>query len=257
VVEDFSMATTTAVSPDAPESQPQISAFGRVFGALFSPQKTFEDIVRKPGWIVPVVLLTILSIAVSYTLVQRVNWREYISQQMDKSPQAAQLSPAQKEQRLDAAVKFTTPFIWAVGVCGPLLGILFFALVFWGAYSLMGGISTNFSTAFSIAAHAFMTGLVSSPLLILVLFLKDPSAIDPNNPLASNIAAVLPDDSAQWLVALCKSFDLFTFWTLILLAIGFTAVNPKKLKGAKPYTIAFTLWAVYVVLRVGWNFIFS
>jgi hypothetical protein len=251
------MATTTAVSPAAPEPQPQISAFGRVFGVLFSPGKTFEDIVRKPGWVVPVLLLTILSIAVSYTLSQRVNWREYISQQMDKSPQAAQLTPAQKDQRLDAAVKFTTPFVWAVGVCGPVIGILVFALIFWGAYSLMGGISTNFSTAFAIAAHAFMTGLVSSPLLILVLFLKDPSAIDPNNPLASNIAAVFPDDSPQWLVALGKSFDVFTFWTLILLAIGFAAVNPKKLKGAKPYTIAFSLWAVYVVLRVGWNFIFS
>jgi hypothetical protein len=251
------MATTTAVSPDAPESGAQIGAFGRVFGVLFSPKKTFEDIVRKPGWLVPLLISTILSIGVSVTLAQRVNWREYISQQMDKSPQVAQLSPEQKEQRLDAAVKFTTPFVYVVGVLGPLVAVLVFALVFWGAYSLMGGISTNFSTAFGITAHAFMTGLVSAPLLILVLFLKDPNAIDPNNPLASNLAAVLPDDSPKWLEALCKSFDVFTFWTLILLAIGFAAVNSKKLKGAKPYTIAFGVWAAYVVLRVGWNFIFS
>jgi hypothetical protein len=251
------MATTIAVSPDAPEPAPQMSAISRVFNVLFSPKKTFEDIVRKPGWVVPLLISTILSIGVSFTMAQRVNWREYISQQMEKSPQAAQLSPEQKEQRLDAGVKFTTPFVYAVGVVGPVIGALVFALIFWGAYSLMGGISTNFSTAFSIAAHAFMTGLISAPLLILVLFLKDPSAIDPNNPLASNIAAVFPDDAPQWLVALGKSFDVFTFWTLILLAIGFAAVNPKKLKGAKPYTIAFSVWAVYVVLRVGWNFIFS
>jgi hypothetical protein len=257
VVEDFLMATTTAVSPDAPDTPQQIGAFGRAFGVLFAPQKTFEDIVRKPGWVVPLVLLTILSIVVSYALVQRVNWREYMSQQMEKRPQTAQLSSEQKDRQLDAAMKITIPFVYAVGVVGPVIGTLVFALVFWGAYSLMGGISTNFSTAFAIAAHAFMTALVSSPLLILVLFLKDPSAIDPNNPLASNLGAILPDDSPQWLVALCKSFDVFTFWTLILLAIGFAAVNPKKLKGAKPYTIAFTVWAVYVVLRVGWNFIFS
>jgi hypothetical protein len=248
---------TTAVSPDAPEQPAQMSAISRVFNVLFSPKKTFEDIVRKPGWVVPVVLLTILSIVVSYALVQRVNWREYIGQQMDKRPQTAQLSPEQKERQLDAAAKFTTPFVYAAGVLGPVILTLVFALVFWGAYSLIGGISTNFSTAFAIAAHALMTGLVSSPLLILVLFLKDPSAIDPNNPLASNLGAILPDDSPQWLVALCKSFDLFTFWTLILLAIGFATVNPKKLKGGKPYTIAFSVWAVYVVLRVGWNFIFS
>jgi hypothetical protein len=251
------MATITAVSPEAPEPQGQISAFGRAFGVLFAPQKTFEDIVRKPGWIVPLLISTILGVAVSYTLVQRVNWREFISQQMEKSPQAAQLTPEQKEQRVEMGAKFTTPSIYAFGVLGPTIIALIYALVFWGAYSLMGGISTNFSTAFSIVMHAFMTGIVSAPLLVLVLFLKDPSAIDPNNPLASNIAAVFPDDSPQWLVALGKSIDVFTFWTLILIAIGFAAVNPKKLKGAKPYTIAFSLWAVYVVCRVGWNFIFS
>lgn len=251
------MATTTAVSPDAPQPQAQISAFGRAFGVLFSPGKTFEDIVRKPSWVVPVLLSTILSIAATSVMNQRVNWREFISQQMDKSPRAAQLTAEQKQQQAEAAAKITVPVVYAFGVVGPVLLALFYALVFWGAYSLMGGISTNFSTAFAIAAHAFMTGLISAPLLILVLFLKDPSAIDPNNPLASNIAAVFPEDSPQWLVALGKSFDVFTFWTLVLLAIGFAAVNPKKLKGAKPYVVAFSVWAVYVVLRVGWNFIFS
>jgi len=68
---------------------------------------------------------------------------------------------------------------------------------------------------------------------------------------------LLPEDSAKWLVALCKSFDIFSIWMLILIAIGFAAVNPRKLKGAKPYTIAFTVWAVFVVIRTGWAFIFS
>jgi hypothetical protein len=100
-------------------------------------------------------------------------------------------------------------------------------------------------------------GIISTPLFLLVLFLKPPGTIDPENPLATNLAAFLPDDAAKWLVALCKSFDVFTFWTLILIAIGFAAVNPKKLQGAKSFTIAFTVWAAYVVCRVGWAFIFS
>lgn len=251
------MATTTAVSPAAPEPQPQMSAISRLFGVLFAPQKTFEDVVRKPGWVLPIVVLTILSIGVSFALIHRVNWREYIGQQIEKSPQAAQLTADQKEQRIEVGVKFTVPFTYAIGVCGPIVFALIFALVFWGAYSLLGGASTNFSTAFGITAHAFLTGLISSPLLILILYLKDPSAIDVENPIASNLAAILPDESAKWLVALCKSFDVFTFWTLILLAIGFAATSPKKLKGAKPYIIAFGVWAAFVVLRVGIAFAFS
>jgi hypothetical protein len=56
---------------------------------------------------------------------------------------------------------------------------------------------------------------------------------------------------------LLKSIDIFTFWTLILLAIGFAATNPKKLRGSKVFTIAFSVWAVYVVCRVGSAWIFS
>ena len=251
------MATTTAVPPAAPEPQPQMSAISRVFGVLFSPQKTFEDIVRKPGWVVPIALLTVLSIAVSFGLNQRVNWREFIGQQIEKSPQASQLSAEQKDQRIEAGAKFAPISTYAIGVLGPILGALIIALIMWGAYSLFGGISTNFSTALAITSHAFMTGLISSPLFLLVIYLKAPGTIDLENPVATNLAAVLPDDAEKWLVALCKSFDLFTIWTLILLAIGFAVVNPKKLKGAKPYTIAFGVWATYVVCRVGWAFIFS
>ncbi len=99
------MATTTAVPPAAPEPQRQMSAISRVFGVLFSPQKTFEDIVRKPSWWLAIALLTILSIAVSVGINQRVNWREFMSQQIEKSPQGAQLSAEQKEQRIEGAPK--------------------------------------------------------------------------------------------------------------------------------------------------------
>lgn len=251
------METTTAVAPAAPEEQPQMGAFSRMINVLFSPGKTFEDIVRKPSWALPIVVLTLLSIAVSYGINQKVNWREFIGQQMDKSPQAAQLSAEQREQRIDAGAKFSPPFTYAVGVLGPIVGALIFALIFWGAYSLLGGASTNFGTSMAIASHAFMTGLVSSPLLLLVIFLKQPGQLDLENPLASNIAALLPDESAKWLVAFCKSFDVFTFWTLILLAIGFAATSPKKLKGSKSYMIAFGLWAAFTVVRTGWAYIFS
>src|SRR5260370_18967127 len=162
------------------------------------------------------------------------------------------MSPEQKEQRIEGGVKFGPISTYVFGTLGPIFLVLCVGLAMWGAYSLLGGASTNFSTAFSITAHAFLTGLVSSPLFILILYLKPYGAADLENPVATNLAALLPDESAKWLVALCKSIDLFTFWTLILLALGFAAVNPKKLKGAKSFTVAFTVWAVYVVLRVGW-----
>lgn len=249
------MVTMTATpAPDAPAS---ISGFGRVIGVFFSPKVTFEDIVRKPTMVLPVVLITILSIIVSIGINQRINWREFMSQQIEKSPRASQLSAEQKQQQIEGGAKITPFFTYAAGALGPILVVLIVGLVMWGAYSLLGGAGTNFSTAMGITSHAFLTGLVSSPLFLLILYLKPYGTIDLDNPVATNLAAILPDESAKWLVALCKSIDIFSFWTLILLAIGFAAVNPKKLKGAKSYTIAFTVWAAFVVVRVGWAFIFS
>ena len=167
------------------------------------------------------------------------------------------MSAEQKEQRIEGGAKFSAPFTYAIGLLGPIIGILVVALVMWGAYNLLGGANTNFGTSFAITAHAFLIGLLSSILFILVLYLKPYGSVDLENPVATNLAAVLPEDAAKWLVALLKSIDVFTIWILILLAIGFAATNPKKLRGSKAFTIAFSVWAVFVVCRVGWAFIFS
>jgi hypothetical protein len=250
------MATASMPAPDA-QSQPAISPIGRIVGVFFSPKATFEDIVRKPSWVLPVVLLTLFSIGVTIVINQRVDWRQFMSQQIEKNPRSANLSAEQKERQIEGGAKFTPIVSWVIGLCGPILFALVVALAMWGAYNLLGGSNTNFGTSFAITSHAALTGLVSSLLFILVLYLKPPGTVDMENPVATNLAVLLPDDAAKWLIALLKSIDVFTFWTLILLAIGFATTNPKKLKGSKAFMIAFSVWAIYVVCRVGGAWIFS
>ena len=60
------MATTASMPAPEAQSQPVISPIGRIIGVFFSPKATFEDIVRKPSWVLPVVLLTLFSIGVSF-----------------------------------------------------------------------------------------------------------------------------------------------------------------------------------------------
>src|SRR4029077_5010972 len=102
------------VATPAPDAQPSLSPVARIFGVLFSPGKTFEDIVRKPSWIAPILVSTLLSIIAVVVLNQRMNWREYIVQQIEKSPRAAQLSSDQKQQQAEMGAKFTVPFVSAV-----------------------------------------------------------------------------------------------------------------------------------------------
>ncbi len=244
----------------APVAEPQasISPFGRIIGVFFSPKATFEDIVRKPTWLLPMVLMLILGLIGVVALNSHFNWRDYISQQIEKSPRAAQLTPEQKQQQVEMSAKYSPTFAYVFGTIIPVVAILVIALIMMGAYNLLAGVGANYKTSMAIVAHALIpAAIVGTILFVTVLFLKPVGMFDLDNPVATNLAAILPDDSAKWLVALCKNIDLLEFWKLFLLGVGFAAVNPKKLKGGKSFTIAISVFLVYVVCRVGIAFIFS
>ena len=250
---------TEPIPPAAPVTEPEakISAFGRLIGVVFSPKATFEDVARKPGWWLPVIALIVLSAIVAFGINQKVNWRDYMSQQIEKSPAAAQLSAEQKEQRIEGGAKYAPLFAYVFGIPAPVVVMLAVALVMWGAYNLLAGTDLNFKTAFGIVSHAFVPALIGNILFLIVLLFKPYGTLDLENPVATNVAAFLPDDSAKWLVTLGKNLDIFIVWMTLLMAIGFAAARPKKLKGGKSYSIAFGLLAVWIVLRVGLAFIFS
>src|SRR2546429_3613963 len=84
------MATTPA--PMAEARAATISPLGRVIGVFFSPKATFEDIVRKPGWLLPVGISLILGLLVSIAINQRVNWRDFMNQQIDKDRKSTRLN---------------------------------------------------------------------------------------------------------------------------------------------------------------------
>lgn len=252
------MATEPVPTP-APAAEPHaaISPIGRIFGVLFSPKPTYEDIARKPSWLLPAALLAILGGLVAVGLNQKMNWREYISQQIEKSPRAEQLSADQKEKQIEMGAKFAPISVYVFGIPAPVVIVVLVGLVMWGAYNLIGGTNLNFMTALGIVSHSFVPALLGNVLFLVVLFLKPPGTLDLENPVATNVAAFLPEESAKWLMALGKNIDILAIWITFLIAIGFAAANPKKLKGAKSYTIAFGMFATYIVIRTGFAFIFS
>ena len=239
------------------EQHSPISPFGRILGVLFSPKATFEDIARKPSWVLPVLLSTILGFTATVVLNQRLDWRDYIAQQIEKNPRASNLSADQKERQVEISARITTYIVYGVGAIGSVGFALVVGTVMMLAYNLLAGAHASFMQSFGIAAHTLVVSIVSTPILLLVLFLKPKGTIDPENPVATNLAAFLPEDTAKWLTVLCKSLDIFTIWTLILLAIGFAAVNPRKLKGNKSYVVAFSVWGVLVLVKVLWAFVLS
>lgn len=243
-------------SPDA-EPQASVSPIGRVLGVFFSPKATFEDIVRKPSWLLPVVILGVLGLAVAAGINQKMNWRDFISQQIEKSPRAAQLSEEQKEKQIEAGAKIAPISTYVFGVPAPIVLVLVVALIMWGAYNILAGVNPGYKTALGIVSHAYAPVILGNILFLVVLFLKPPGTLDLENPVATNVAAFLPEGTPKWLDTLGKNMDVFILWIIILIAIGFAAANPKKLKGGKSFGIAFGVFAFYLLLRVGLAFALS
>jgi hypothetical protein len=69
---------------------------------------------------------------------------------------------------------------------------------------------------------------------------------------ATSLKAFLPDDAPKVLAALGSSLELFWIWVLVLIAIGFAAANPKKIKLGASLGIVFGLWAIWVLGKVAW-----
>lgn len=250
-------ANPASLSQTQAQNPTQINHIGRIIGVFFTPKATFAEIAAAPSWIVPTVLLLLLSAIACVALNQRMDWRGFVGQQIEKSPQGADLSADQKEQRMEAGAKFAPIMTYVFGVPAPAIVILLVAVAMLAAYNLFAGANVNFSTSLGIVSHAFLPTVVSTMIFLLVLFLKPRGTFDLENPVATNLGVLVPEDAAKWLMKLGISIDIFSFWILILIAVGFAAANPKKLKFSKSLGIVFTVWALFVVVRVGWAWIFS
>jgi len=198
----------------------------------------------------------VLGAGVALVMNQKVDWRDIAAKRIEESPRAANLSPEQKEQQIAMSAKISPGFAWGIGICWPILQAVIVASVMLLAYNVIAGAGARFSTSLGITAHAYFPWILYSLLFILILYLKAPGTVDLDNPIATNVGAFLPDSTPKALMSFAKSIDIFSIWTLLLLSLGFTAVNPKKLKG-KAFGIALAVWAVYVAVKMGGAWIFS
>jgi len=193
---------------------------------------------------------------VAFVMNQKVDWRDVAAKRIEESPRAANLSPEQKEQQIAMSAKISPGFAWGIGICWPILQAVIVASVMLLAYNVIGGAGARFGTSMGITAHAYFPWILYSLLFVLILYLKAPGTVDLENPIATNVGAFLPESTPKALMSLGKSIDIFSIWTLLLISLGFTAANPKKLKG-KAFGIALAVWAVYTAVKMGGAWIFS
>ena len=228
---------------------------------LFSPKPTFESIVRRPTWILPVILIVVVSVVMIFVFRQRVGWRDYMIRQNQQSSRAQKqmesMTAAEREKMINTQTKIAPIVTYIAVVVLPFIAAVVVAAVLMLAFNLIHGTKMKFVPSLAIVSYSWVPGLIGALLGIFILFIKDPSTVDLENLVASNAGAFLSDDSPKWLLTLLTMFDFFAFWNMILMAIGFSAANPKKISFGKALGTIVGVWLIYVVIKVGLTAAFS
>jgi len=241
----------------ANNAAPPLGEVGRITGVFIDPKKAFADIAARPSWIVPIILLIVGYLAFMYCFTTHVGWEHSMRQAMETNSRVQQMDPQQREAALQMQLKFAPIGAYVVG---PLV-IVVVALIMAGVLLMvckMMGASLGFKQMFGISAYAMLPGVISSILTVIVIFVKNPEDFNLQNPLAFNLGAFLepPPNSAKALYSLATSIDLFSFWTILLLAVGIS-VAAKKFPFSKALVAVVVPWVVLVLVKAGWASLFG
>jgi len=202
-------------------SQPELNTVQRIIGVFFSPKNTFEDIDRKPGWVVPLILILIIMIAstfitMKYGISERMETQREMMQ--DRGMTDDQIAMAEKVGKIIGP-------IWAAIITGVMLAI--FTLILWFVGNIVLGGQTTFSRIFSVYNYSFLIGMLGVVLSIPLIISKQTANVH------FSLALLLPEDQSKTLLYnVLKAFGLFSIWQYVVLAIGFAVIYKFSMKKA-------------------------
>jgi len=242
---------------EVPAAAPQLGEVGRLSGVFFSPAETFQAIAHRPSFLAPLIVLTLLSLGVTWWLGYRVGWERLIRSQMEQSERFQQMTAEQREQAVSQAMRFVTVQAYGGGLLGPVVVALIVSGVFLFVFNVLAGNELEFRRVFSVVVWGMMPYALASVLALVIIGLEPPEDVDVQNLVASNLGALLdPDRTSKPLLSLMRSIDLFTIWVLLLLSTGFAA-SARKLTFQKALRWVALTWLVWVGVKAGYYAIFS
>jgi len=225
-----------------------MSEFSRITGVFFEPAKTFADIAARPRFLVPLLLLIAMTMTYMLTFSQRVGWERMMRQRFESTPGAAQMTEEQKEQRIAAGARFAPIGGFVGALVGLPVTLLLESAILLGIVAGILSAPVKFKQVFAVVCYSGMVGLISSALSIAVMFLKNPDDFNMQNPLMFNPGAFMdPSSGSKFVHSLASSLDLFSFWTMFLVATGLKAAGGKKLSFGGALTAVIVPWAIYVL----------
>jgi hypothetical protein len=241
------MSTTESAlpAPEAPKSFP-----ARFLGIFISPRETFANIVRRPDFLAPLIVLIVTASAVSEIVLAKVDMARIVRAQIEQSGRMNSMSPEQVQQAVEQGARVGT-IIGHFGFVFAVIGLLIAAGICLLVVNVIFQGRTNFRTVFSVTCYSNLVSVLGSVIVVLVVLFGDPEHFNPQSPTPTNLGFFLnPGETPRALSSLASSFDIFTLWIIVLLGIGLSEATARKVKSTSISLTLFAFWLAWVLAKV-------
>ena len=229
---------------------PQMSEASTLLGIFMEPGRVFEDLRRKPRFILGAVIIALLMTAYGFGLYYKVGEkavRSMVAEQIEKSPQTASMPAEQKNGMIEMNMTIQKYIRYAIPIFVFISFVVGGLLYFLGSKAFGG--NGGFMHAVSVWIYSSIPPTVVAMIAnFIVLALKSSDEID----LASSQRGVIQanpsfliDGKAQPVLAtIIGTLDLFMIWGWILAAIGLRITNRISSGSAWGIVIIFALLGI-------------
>ncbi len=230
------MATMSTGAAAVPQSQ---STIDRMIGICTSPRPTMDDIVARPSWVVPLLIMIVAAGLSGFFLKDLI-----IEQALDEMAK----NPNMTQEQMDAAVPWISgSTMIAPVIFTPVVYVLIAGVFLFVGNVILGG-ETKFKIPFAVVCWSALITLLSMIVHIPLMLSRG----DMTSP--TSLAFLAGEDKGSPLFFLFSQFDLFYIWWLVVVGLGFAATY--KFTNQKGIVTVFACWAVFLALGMGLKAIF-
>lgn len=236
-----------------PVEPAQMSEVGTLGSIFFEPGATFEDLHRKPRFLLAGLIIIVSVTAFSLLFIQKIGFEEITKARLERSSMYQNASAEQKDVMVRQQAGPIARYI-SYGILPVILIISFLlgGLIYWLGANAMGG-SATFLRGLSVWIYSsFPPTVVSMLANILVLFLKSTDDIDiatsQNGLVQASPAFFIDAKTSPVLHAVIGTFDVFFIWGWILAAIGLRIIG--KISTGAAWAIVLVVALLNVAFRV-------
>ena len=214
---------------------------------LFSPRAAFESIARRPVFLLVLAVLVLLGAAAVGIGFSKVSAEDY----MRSLEEAGRPVPPQFSDDPDKMMSIVRAV--ALGSALLLQPVVYLALagLFLVAFRLLGS-EINYRRSLSVTLHGMLPMAVAAVAGIAIAYARGRISMEEvqgGSLVMSNLGLLAGEATSKAVRALLTSIDLFSAWSIALLALGYRIVG-RVSAGAAWGTVG-VLWLLGILIKVG------